>query len=106
MSTVHEWLVAAKRTIQAAFLARDRRRSRRGVIPLLPAIDVLLDAERARIDADVPADAVVEARAALDQVLSDLGRGPSSGVRDAPPGENVGDPEKLRIARLMRRLRV
>jgi RNA polymerase sigma factor (sigma-70 family) len=105
LSTVHERLMSAKHTIQAAFIARDRPRFRRGVLPLLPAIDVLLNAERARLDAAVPADAVVEARAALDQVLSDLGRGPSSGVRDAPSREKVEDPTQQRLARLLRRIR-
>jgi hypothetical protein len=62
---------------------------------------VLLDAERARIDA-VPADAVAFAQAALDQTLSDLGRGPSSGVRDASSREKAADPEQQRIARLLR----
>ena len=94
----------AKVAVKAAFTARDRARSRRGVLPLLPAIDALLEAERARIDA-VPADAVVEAQAALDQTLSDLGRGPSSGVRKAPSGEKIGTPEPQRIARLLRRIR-
>ena len=97
-------LRAAKVTVKEAFTARDRARSRRGVLPLLPAIDALLDAERARIDA-VPADAVVEAQAALDQTLSDLGRGPSSGVREAPSGEKTGSPEQQQIARLLRRIR-
>jgi hypothetical protein len=104
LGTAATRLRAAKVTLQEAFTARDRPRARRGVLPLLPAIDVLLDAERARIDA-VPADAVAEAQAALDQTLSDLGRGPSSGVRDAPLREKVGDPEQQRIARLLRRLR-
>ncbi len=97
-------LTEAKVAVKAAFTARDRARFRRGVLPLLPAIDALLDAERARIDA-VPADAVVEAQAALDQTLSDLGRGPSSGVRKAPSGEKIGTPEPQRIARLLRRIR-
>ncbi|MEO5727100.1 MAG: sigma factor-like helix-turn-helix DNA-binding protein, partial [Byssovorax sp.] len=102
-STAESRLRTAKATLREAFIKRDRPRARRGVLPLL-AIDVLLDAERARIDA-VPADAVVEAQAALDQTLSELGRGPSSGVRDAFSRETPADPEKQRIARLLRRLR-
>jgi RNA polymerase sigma-70 factor (ECF subfamily) len=104
LGTAATRLRAAKVTLQEAFIARDQARARRGVLPLLPAIDVLLAAERARIDA-VPADAVAEAQAALDQTLSDLGRGPLSGVRDAPSREKGGDPEQQRIARLLRRLR-
>ena len=103
VSTAHHRLTAAKETLREAFIKRDRPRARRGVLPLL-AIDSLLDAERARIDA-VPPDAVVEAQAALDQTLSELGRGPSSGVRDAPPRAEAGDPEQQRIARLLRKIR-
>ena len=103
LSTAEYRLRTAKETLREAFIKRDRSRARRGVLPLL-AIDALLDAERARIDA-VPADAVVEAQAALDQTLSELGRGPSSGVRDASPREEAGDPEQQRIARLLRKIR-
>ncbi|MFS8066639.1 MAG: RNA polymerase sigma factor, partial [Byssovorax sp.] len=103
LSTAAYRLRTAKETLREAFIKRDRPRARRGVLPLL-AIDVLLDAERARIDA-VPADAVVAAQAALDQTLSELGRGPSSGVRDASPREEAADPEQQRIARLLRKIR-
>lgn len=103
LSTAAHRLGAAKDTLREAFIKRDRPRARRGVLPLL-AIDVLLDAERARIDG-VPADAVVEAQAALDQTLSELGRGPSSGVRDASPRATGRDLEQQRIARLLRKIR-
>lgn len=102
-TTVNGRLRAAKDEIRAAFLARDRARKRPGVLPFLLPIDSLLKAEQARID-DVPEDAVVEAHAALDQVLSELGGGPSSGVHKTPP-RPVGSPAEQRIAKLLRRLR-
>jgi RNA polymerase sigma factor (sigma-70 family) len=104
-STAHFRLKTAKTTLQEAFHARERGRSRRGgVLPLLLPIDALLRAERARLDA-VPPDAVASAQAALDQTLAELGRGPTSGVREVPTGEKSGSPEQERIARLLKRIR-
>jgi RNA polymerase sigma-70 factor (ECF subfamily) len=106
LGTCKTRFAAAKREIQEAFIERDRDPTRLGVILVLPAIDDLLDAERARL-AVVPPEALAQVQAALAQVLSEVGGGPASGPRKPRPQQRVGDGEKAhgRVTQLRCRLR-